>query len=159
MKTRTLVIALVIALVLCGCSKSENVESTADYGPSAEVARPELAVPAQEVATRPAVDGGVLSEFARRGGAECIVTRAESVDGIFHFEWESPEDRSWARGEVMAAVMSVLRGYGGYVGGFEIVRTHSEGSNRITIAGTDYNAWLDGAINDPVFLERCGLGY
>jgi len=42
MKTRTLVIALVIAFVLCGCSKSENVESAADHDPRVEVALPEL---------------------------------------------------------------------------------------------------------------------
>ena len=155
MKGKALSLALILTLLFCGCS-GEEADSTADFDPRAEVARPELL---EQVETRPAIHGRVLSEFARRGGGECVVTRAESVDGVFHFEWESPKDHSWIRGEVMAAVMSVLRGYDGYIGDFEIVRTDAEGKDHITIAGTDYNAWLDGTINDPVFLERCGLGY
>lgn len=166
MKRRTLVIALVIALVLCGCSKSEHDETTADFDPRMELETPRLvaspdtsAHPESRIAEiGPRVHGGVLAEFARRGGGECVLTRAESsVDGIFHFEWESPNDTSWTRGEVLGAVMSVLRGYDGYVGGFEIVRTYAGESRRISINHADYNAWLDGKINDPVFLERCGL--
>ena len=154
MNRRVLLVVFVIALMLHGCSTNKDEESTADFDPRAEIARPQLL---EQVATRPAIHGRVLSEFARRGGGECVITRAESVEGIFHFGWKSPKDASWARAEVMAAVMSVLRGYDGYVGDFEIVRTHSEGEDRVTIARADYNAWLDGKINDPTFLERCGL--
>ena len=144
-------IVLIFGLLsLGGCSADSEYEP-----PETGLQEP---APTVEIRTGPEVHGGVLAEFARRGGGECVLTRAESsVDGIFHFEWESPKDHGWIRGEVMAAVMSVLRGYDGYVGGFEIVRTDAEGKDHITIAGADYNAWLDGKINDPTFLEKCGL--
>lgn len=151
MKTRMLIIALVIALVLCGCSKSEDGKSSADFDPRAEVARPQLL---EQVATRPAIHGRVLSEFARRGGGECVVTRAESVDGVFHFEWESPKDVSWTAAEVIGAIMSVLRGYNGYVGGLEIVRTYVGGSRRISISHADYSEFVEARINDPAFIEK-----
>ena len=151
MKAGIVVITLIIALVLCGCSKSEDVESAADYDPRAEVARPQLL---EQVATRPVVHRGVLSEFARRGGGECVVTRAESVDGVFHFEWESPKDLSWTAAEVVGAIMSVLRGYDGYVGGLEIVRTYVGGNRRVSISHADYSEFVEGRINDPAFVEK-----
>ena len=42
MKRRTLVITLIIALVLCGCSKSEHDETTADFDPRMELETPRL---------------------------------------------------------------------------------------------------------------------
>lgn len=162
MKTRIVVITLIIALVLCGCSKSEDGESSADFDPRVEMARPRL-VNQDETAhqesriaeTGPKVHRGVLVEFARRGGGDCIVARAESSDdGIFHFEWESPNDASRTAGEVIGAIMSVLRGYDGYVGGLEIVRTYAGGSRRISISHADYSEFVEGRINDPAFIEK-----
>ena len=165
MKTRTVIIAIVIAFLLCGCSKTEDRESSADFDPRVEVARPRL-VNQDETAhqesriaeTGPKVHRGVLAEFARRGGGDCIVARAESSDdGIFHFEWESPNDASWTPGEVIGAIMSVLRGYDGYVGGLEIVRTYAGESRRISISHADYSEFVEGRINDPTFLAKYGL--
>ena len=151
MNRKVLVVVFLIALMLHGCSPNKDEESTADFDPRAEVARPELL---EQVATRPAIHGGVLSEFARRGGGECVVTRAESVDGVFHFEWESPKDLSWTAAEVVGAIMSVLRGYDGYVGGLEIVRTYVGGNRRVSISHADYSEFVEGRINDPAFVEK-----
>lgn len=165
MKRRTLVAALVIALVLCGCSKSEHDETTANFDPRAELETPRLAASENTDAHQESETSGstktrillpnVVYEFGRRGGEDCTVTRAESsLDGTFHFEWESPNDASWTAGEVIAAVMSALRGHDGYVGDLELVRTYAGGSRRISISHADYSELASGRINDPAFIKK-----
>lgn len=171
MKRRTLVAALVIALVLCGCSKSEHDKTTADLDPRMELETPRLVASENTDARQESETSGstkvrillpnVVYEFGRRGGENCTVTRAESsLDGTFHFEWESPEDASWTAAEVIGVVMSALRGHDGYVGDLELVRTYAGGSRRISISHADYSEFASARINDDGFLEKCGLeGY
>lgn len=141
------IVAVLGLFALAGCSADSEYEP-----PETSLEAP---APTVEIETSPKVHGGVLAEFARRGGGDCILTRAESsVDGVFHFEWESPRNASWTAGEVIGAVMSVLRGYDGYVGGLEIVRTYAGGSRRISINHADYSEFVEGRINDPAFIEK-----
>lgn len=169
MKTRIFAITFLVAVMLCGCSKSEHDESTADFDPRMELERPRLVASQNTDAHQESETSGstkirillpnVVYEFGRRGGEDCTVTRAEEIHGVICFEWTSFDNSNiyCAPGEVLAAVMSVLRGYSGQVNGLELVRTFGTDVKRFSVTGTDYHAFAEGRINDDGFLEKYGL--